>query len=106
MDFALRPGSADPPAEGEHRLTESRTDGRVRPVRQSSLRNSSTVRPASRTIPPLVNALIGLCRGTHGDLASTVAHDDVLALPDDSKSDLLQRTHRVLVVDSEHTGHR
>jgi hypothetical protein len=31
--------------------------------RQSKRRNSSTVKPASRTIPPSVKALIGLCRG-------------------------------------------
>ena len=29
----------------------------------NSSRNSSTVNPASRTIPPIVYALIGLCRG-------------------------------------------
>jgi len=30
---------------------------------QSNLRNSSLVRPTSRTIPPIVRALTGLCRG-------------------------------------------
>ena len=61
--------------------------------------NSSTVRPASRTIPPIVQGVDGVRTGNRQN-SPPVAHDSVLSLTHDLKSRLPQCAERDLVVDA------
>src|SRR6266496_1397802 len=56
---------------------------------QSSSLNRVTARPASLTIPPIVIAFTGLCRG-NGDEKDAVAHYNVLALAHNSETGLFE----------------
>jgi hypothetical protein len=55
-------------------------------------------------MPPNVKALIGLS-AWNGDLPLTIAHHDVLSLPDDSEAGLFEGPHRPLVVDAGNPCH-
>ena len=55
-------------------------------------------------MPPMVNALTGLCLW-NGDDPDAVGHHDVLALADDSKASRLQGPHGILMIDVGDLGH-
>jgi hypothetical protein len=72
----------------------------------SSARNSAGVSPASRTMPPMAKALIGLCRGgvtCRSPLLMTMCFPPWRT--DDLKPGLLQGSDRPLVVDTRNPHH-
>jgi hypothetical protein len=55
-------------------------------------------------MPPIVNDLTGLWRGNR-DLAFSVTHDNMFALPDDAETGLLKGAHGLQMVDPRNPCH-
>ena len=94
--------SGRPSAEAVRVVTDADAKHELKPYSRS--RNSSSVKPASRTMPPIVKALTGLCRGIT-TLERSVRHDDVLALPKYPEAGFFQSTHRIQVIDARNLRH-